>query len=155
MRLLKPHIRSPLVASEVSRERIVFAFLVAPGVVPLGLYVHAWTSLTHDQFDRVAITYSLMFVVSYVLAVVVGIPMHRFMQTYQHHLLRHYVLAGALIGAIPGFGLFLSGLPNMSLGILLPLLTGAAAGAFSAMLFWLIGIRTSAAKPDKTMEPTR
>ena len=136
-------------------KRTVVSFLVAPGVVPFGLYMHAWTSLTHNQSDRVAITYSLMFVVSYVLAVVVGIPMHRFMQTYQHHRLRHYVLGGALIGAIPGFGLFLSGLPNMSLGILFPLLTGAAVGAISAMVFWLIGIRTMAARPNKITEPTR
>ena len=136
-------------------RRIAFAFLIAPGVVPLGLYLHAWTSLTHDQLERVAITYSLMFVVSYVLAVVAGMPMHRFMQTYQHRLLRHYLLGGSLIGAVPGFGLFLSGLPNMSVGILFPLLTGAAVGAFSAMVFWLIGIRTVAAGPNRAMEPTR
>jgi hypothetical protein len=128
-------------------RRIAFAFLIAPGVVPLGLYLHAWMSLTHDQLERVAITYSLMFVVSYVLAVVAGMPMHRFMQTYQHRLLRHYLLGGSLIGAVPGFGLFLSGLPNMSVGILFPLLTGATVGAFSAMVFWLIGIRTVAAGP--------
>ena len=136
-------------------KRIAFAFLIAPGVVPLGLYVHAWGSLTHDQLDRVSITYSLMFVVSYVLAVAAGMPMHRFMQAYQHRLLRHYLLGGSLIGAVPGFGLLLSGLPNISLGILFPLLTGAAVGAFSAMVFWLIGIRTVVARPNKTMEPTR
>jgi hypothetical protein len=101
--------------------------------------MYAWASLTDDQLDRVAITYSLMFVVSYVLAVVAGIPMHRFMQSHQHRLLRHYVLGGALIGATPGFGLFLSALPNVSLGVLFPMLTGAAVGAFSTTVFWLIG----------------
>jgi hypothetical protein len=136
-------------------KRIALAFLIAPGVVPLGLYMYAWASLTQDQFDRVAVTYSLMFVVSYVLAVVVGMPMQRFMQTYRHRLLRHYMLGGVLIGAVPGFGLFLSGLPNMSLGILFPVLTGAAVGTFSAMIFWLIGIRARSARPNKTMEPTR
>jgi hypothetical protein len=111
-------------------KRTAFAFVIAPGVVPLGLYMHAWTSLTHDQFDRVAITYSLMFVGSYGLALVAGIPMYRFMQTYEHRLLQHYLLGGALIGATPGFGLFLSGLPKLSLGILVPVLTGAVVGAF-------------------------
>jgi drug/metabolite transporter (DMT)-like permease len=127
------------------------AFVIAPAVVPLGLYVYVSASNSPAEISRVGITYSFMLTACYVLAVIVGIPMHRFMRTYNQNRLRHYLLGGSLIGGVPGLTLFIAGLPNLSARIAVPIISGALVGAFSAAVFWLIGIAGS----NKTMEPTR
>jgi ABC-type proline/glycine betaine transport system permease subunit len=137
------------------RLRAAVAFVIAPAFVPASLYLHAWTLGSQQQLDRVSIGHSLTFLLSYGLAITVGMPMYRYMERYDHRLLRHYLAGGAIIGAIPGFALFLSALPSLSAGIRFPVITGSLVGALSAAVFWLIGIRDTAAGSNKTMEPTR
>lgn len=47
-------------------------------------------------------------------------PLYRFMRDYDHNLARHYLLGGALIGAISGLSLLVVGLPKLSIGIFVP-----------------------------------
>src|SRR5687768_16476834 len=121
--------------------RTAIAFILAPSVVPLGLYLYVRASASPHEMSRVGITYSAMLVVCYALAVVAGIPMYRFMRTYNHYALRHYLLGGALIGGVPGLAFFfIVAQPDISADIALPVIFASLVGAFSAAVFWLIGI---------------
>lgn len=66
-------------------------------------------------------------------------PLQRYMRKHDCNLLRHYALGGALIGVIPTVILLAMGLPKLSIGMLVPILSGVLVGAFSATLFWVTG----------------
>jgi len=104
---------------------------------------------------RVQITYAFMFVICYGLAVLVGMPMYHFMRKHGYHRIPHYVLGGAIIGAVPGVSLLLANLPSIAVEVLVPILVGSLVGVFSAVVFWLIGIAEFDTGSNKKIEPTR
>ena len=120
--------------------RFASAFVLAPAIIPAGLYLYAWFTLSATQLTRVGISYSMLFIVAYGVTLLLGMPLHKYMEKRGMRRLRHCLVAGALLGSTPPFGLMLLARPSpVPLRFFGTVLMCAAIGSFSAAVFWLIG----------------
>ena len=132
--------------------RTTLGFALAPAVIPALAYAYAHIRVPTAELDRVGITYALLFVASYSLALVVGVPSHIYLQKRGWVALRHYMLAGAAVGAVPVMVLAAAG-RGLASGLLEPLGFGVLCGALSGLMFWLLVIaRSDNVWPNNTLE---
>lgn len=133
------------------RLRTLLAFAIAPGVPAAaiaGANLFGRGEVLHWTFALVVA------VMSYLVALVLGLPCYLIMRKYAVRSVGVYLVCGALLGIV-GYGLFF--LPqvlsaNAPLGVMVAAVlegsaraavVGVASGTFSALVFWAIAGRRS------------
>lgn len=110
-------------------KRIIAAFLIAPGIFPLGLTLFS----QNDMAIAGALVYAMF---TYPLAIIIGIPALLFFRAWGFDKWWQFCLAAGLIGFIPS-PFFLSTMELTGWLILAAAFIGI--GALSGFVFWLIG----------------
>ncbi|MFC4312379.1 hypothetical protein ACFPN2_25070 [Steroidobacter flavus] len=114
--------------------RIILAFLVAPALGPLAAQL--FSGFTEPgRIDQM-----LMLGTSYVMALLTGMPLHEYLQRKGWVRLTHYVIAGAILGAMPGVALSMSAEWFPRSAALNPIFSTVSMGAPTAAAFWFIGL---------------
>lgn len=122
--------------------RIFQAFLVAPALCPLAMQAREYLFRGPDA--TAGIEHMLTLGASYLMALLGGIPMHEYLQRKRWVGLPHYVIAGAVLGAVPGVVLALSATWLPRTAALNPIVSATSMGALTAVAFWYIGIHSRA-----------
>jgi hypothetical protein len=131
--------------------RVLFGFVVAPGVPALALYL---LGLSFASAWEAAWGPRILAMFAYLVAVAGGIPVHLFLQAKGINSVGAYVVAGALIGLVCYllvFGIWVEfswqSSPEHASALLRNSvnsgLIAVAYGAIASVLFWLIAIRRS------------
>jgi hypothetical protein len=120
--------------------RIVIAFLVAPALCPLAMQAFLRLTQSPDHIEPASIDQMLTLGTSYVIALLAGIPLHEYLQRKGWVRLSHYVIAGGVVGAVPGVALAMSANWFPRTAALAPILSAISMGALTAAAFWFIGI---------------
>jgi hypothetical protein len=132
-----------------SRKREVVGFLLAPALP--GMLLSSYNLL--GGADRLAWTFATITVVlSYLAALLVGVPCHALLQHFHVKSLFGYLAAGAALGLL-GYALVftpqLMAAEPMTVDFFVEMVKGSGgfvmhavvSGAVSALVFWLIAVR--------------
>lgn len=87
-----------------------------------------------------SIRYMLSLGASYLMALLAGIPMHEYLQRKGWIGLYHYIIAGVVLGAVPGVAVAMSADWIPRAAALDPILSAITMGGLTAAAFWYIGI---------------
>lgn len=110
-------------------KRIIAAFLIAPGVFPLGLALFS----QNDMAIGGALVYAMF---TYPLAIIIGIPALLFFNAWGFDKWWQFSLGAGLIGFVPS-PFFSSTMPLS--GWITLAATFIGIGVLSGYIFWLIG----------------
>jgi hypothetical protein len=110
-------------------KRIIAAFLIAPGIFPLGLTLFS----QNDMAITGALVYAMF---TYPLAIIIGVPALLFFKAWGFDKWWQFCLAAGLVGFIPS--LFFLGTMGLS-GWLILAASFIGIGTLSGYVFWFIG----------------
>jgi hypothetical protein len=118
--------------------RLLLALLIAPGALPLGIF--CFLSATGEKGMATLIA-MVVAIVSYCVAVVVGLPVLIVLQTKGWLSAPHFVMSGFVLGLV-GFAIVFGerGSSLLDAGWLPYAFACSCLGAVTAFLFWMIGI---------------
>jgi len=120
--------------------RVVIAFLFAPALCPLAMHALARVIQGPAHIETISINHMLMLGASYLMALLAGIPLHEYLQRKGWVGLSHYVIAGVVLGAVPGVALAMSATWFPRTAALSSIVSAMSMGALTAMAFWFIGV---------------